>query len=404
MGAQKRRTIGFIGVVLAVSILSLIPRIAAGETKTLKIGAVIQDTWPGGVDFKKYLDVVVPLFNDSGGLTIDGEHYNIEMIRYDTKGNAEIGRAAVERLIDRDKVKFILGDETIDAWLPLTEANKVIVVAQTPAPSIYNPKWKYAFEGCGMQTQAPAVWGWFIETFPNMKTVSIVFPDNGIGHGEHGKVVNLAANFGQKVLVDMYYPPDTNDFSSVAAKIKKSDSTFFVTGGDGTQRGTLLYKALYEAGYKGQILAYLGIRAVSWSKIIPLTMIEGLIGGTPEPFEIEPLPAQTKRFKDAYVAKYGTWDNPTAFYWLEWDELINALKKANSLDPDKIAAVLSSGMQFDSVIGRSRMVSRPDFKNSRSVSLINSLYMLKISSGKAELVHRISLDDVYRFDKKFFNW
>jgi len=403
MGAQKRRTIGFIGVVLAVSILSLIPRIAAGETKTLKIGAVIQDTWPGGVDFKKYLDVVVPLFNDSGGLTIDGEHYNIEMIRYDTKGNAEIGRAAVERLIDRDKVKFILGDETIDAWLPLTEANKVIVVAQTPAPSIYNPKWKYAFEGCGMQTQAPAVWGWFIETFPNMKTVSIVFPDNGIGHGEHGKVVNLAANFGQKVLVDMYYPPDTNDFSSVAAKIKKSDANFFVTGGNG-QRDAMLYKALYEAGYKGQIVAYLGASAVSYAKVIPLNMVEGLVGGTSDPFQFVPLPKQAKKLQDAYIARYGKWDWPYSTYWLEWDEMIGALQKANSLDSDKIAAVLSSGMQFDSVLGPARMVSRPDFKNQRSISLINSLYMLKITSGKPELIKTMSTDDVYRLDKKFFSW
>jgi hypothetical protein len=84
--------------------------------------------------------------------------------------------------------------------------------------------------------------------------------------------------------------------------------------------------------------------------------------------------------------------------------MIGALQKANSLDSDKIAAVLSSGMQFDSVLGPARMVSRPDFKNQRSISLINSLYMLKITSGKPELIKTMSTDDVYRLDKKFFSW
>jgi hypothetical protein len=37
---------------------------------------------------------------------------------------AETGRAAIEKLIYHDKVKFILGDPTVDAWLPITEENR----------------------------------------------------------------------------------------------------------------------------------------------------------------------------------------------------------------------------------------------------------------------------------------
>ena len=404
MAASKPRMMTLIGIVTAALALalSLMPGAATAQTKTLRIGAVINDTWRGGVDFKKYLDVVVPTLNESGGLMIGGERYNIELIRYDTKANAETGRAAVERLIDRDKVKFILGDESIDSWLSLTEANKIVVIAQTPAPSMYNPKWNYVFEGCGYQTMAPTVWGWLMKNSPNMKTVSIAFPDNAIGHGEHGKVVKLAAKFGQKVLADIYYPPDTNDFSSVAARIKKSNPDFFTCGGD--SRLAILFKGFYEGGYRGQIVSYLGASVPDLAKVIPLNMIEGLIAGALDPFQFEPLPAAAQKFKDVYVAKYGTWDYPYVAYWHEWDELIAALKKANSLDADKVAAVLSSGMQFDSVIGPAKMVARPDFKNQRTVSLVGTSYVFKVSAGKPKLMQAMSLEEAYEFNKKFFDW
>lgn len=402
---NKRRMMALIGVVLAALVISLMPGTTKAQTKILKIGAVINDTWPGGVDFRTYLDIAVPLFNESGGLVIGGERYNIELIRYDTKANAETGRAAVERLIDKDNVKFILGEETIDAWLPLTEANKVVVLAQMPTPTIYNPRWKYVFEGTGMQTQTAPAWGWLTDNFPNMKTFTIAFPDNVRGHGEHDKVVKLTGSFGQKVLADMYYPDNTTDFSSIAAKIKKTDPNCFVTGGGGGM-DVLLYKALYEAGWKGMIVAYLGASAVRYAKVIPLSMVEGLVGATTDPFEFEnePLPPMAKKVKDAYVAKYGKYDNPYTTYWLMWDELIAALKKANSFDTDKVAAVLASGMEFDSVLGRARMVARPDFKNPRTISAVTSVYMMKIAAGKSQLLQKMELDAVYNYNKKFYNW
>jgi branched-chain amino acid transport system substrate-binding protein len=396
------------GIILMALTLAGMPRVAScspatAEAKTLKIGVVTNLTWALGVDWKKYLDIIVPMLNKDGGLTIQGERYNIELVLYDTKMNAETGRAAVERLVNMDKVKFILGDETVDAWLPLTEANKVLVVDQTPSPSIYNPKLKYCFEGSNLQTSAPSVWGWFTENYPQMKTVSLVHPDNMIGHGEQNKSKKLAGGFGQQVLDALFYPPDTTDFSSFATKVKKSNPDFFTTCGGGLQ-DIMLFKALYEAGWRGKILSYVGVNVPSYARVISLDMVEGMVGGSSDVFQLESLPPQSKKVKDAYIARYGNWDNPAQVYWLEWDELINALKQAQSLDTDKVAAVFANGMQFESVIGPAKMVARPDFGNSRTVSLLTTMYMLNIVGGKAKLLHTISLDEGYKYNKKFFNW
>jgi len=397
------------GIILAAVILTVIPRMSAcqsatAEAKTIKIGTVTNLTWPLGMGFKKYLDVIVPLFNKEGGMVISGEHYNIDLILYDTKGNAEAGRAAVERLVNRDKVKFILGDETVDSWLPLTEANKVLVAVQTPSPSIYNPKLKYCFEGSYLQTSAPSVWGWFSENYPQMKTVSCAHPDNMIGRGEHNKATKLAEGFDQKVLDALYYPTETTDFSAIATKIKKSNPNFFTTAGGGTVNDSMLFKALYESGWRGRILSYVGINLRAIAKVISLDMVEGMIGGSSDVFQLESLPPQAKKVKEAYIAKHGEWDNPTVIYWPQWDVVINGLKRAQSLDTDKVAAELANGMSFESVIGPAKMVARPDFKNNRTVSLLTTIYMLEIVGGKAKPIGTVSLNEGYRYNKKFYNW
>jgi branched-chain amino acid transport system substrate-binding protein len=405
MSYSKGRIMALIGVGLVTLALSLIPGTGMAQTKTLKVGALINENAPTGVDFRKYLEAIVPFFNESGGLVIGGERYNIDLIRYDTKGNAETGRAAVERLISRDQVKFILGDETIDAWVALTEASKVIAIVQKPGTSIYDPRLKYVFEGSGMQTQTAPAWGWLSENFPDVKTFAFAFPDNIIGHGEQEKAVKMADTFRLKVLTDMYYPPDINDFTSMAARIKKANPDAFLTGGGGAT-DIRLYKGLYEAGWKGRIFAYLGASAIRYGRVISLSMVEGLVGATLDPFEFgdETLPPMAKKAKDAWIAKFGKFENPYTTYWLEWDELIAGLRKANSLDTDKVAAAIGSGMEFDSIFGRVRMVARPDCKNPRTVSVIVPVSMLKIADGKSQLLRKMSLEDVNRYNKEFYKW
>jgi ABC-type branched-subunit amino acid transport system substrate-binding protein len=394
-----------VGVALLVLALSLIPGTGMAETKTLKVGALINESNPTGVDFRRYLEAIVPFFNESGGLVIGGEPYNIEMIRYDTKGNTETARAAVERLISRDQIKFILSDETIDAWVPLTEANKVVVIVQKPSTSIYDPRLKYVFEGSGMQTQTAPAWGWLSDNFKDLKTFAFAFPDNIMGHGEHDKSEKMAAAFSLKVVTDMYYPPDINDFTSMAARIKKANADCFVTGGGGPT-DIRLYKGLNEAGWKGRIFAYLGASAIRYGRVIPLSIVEGLLGSTLDPFEFgdDSLSPMAKKAKDAWTAKHGKFENPYTTYWLEWDELIAGLRKANSLDTDKVAAAIGGGMEFDAVFGKARMVARPDCKNSRTVSAIVPVSMLKIAQEKSQLIKKMNLDEVYKYNKQFYKW
>ena len=124
----------FFRVFLLAVVIFLLAAPGGVSAKTLKIGVVLDYAFPLHVSYKKSLDALVEDFNKKGGLDIQGTKYDIKLIVYDSKLNAETARSAVERLIYRDKVKFIMGDETADAWIPLTEANKILVTAASPSP------------------------------------------------------------------------------------------------------------------------------------------------------------------------------------------------------------------------------------------------------------------------------
>jgi len=69
-------------------------------------------------------------------------------------------------------------------------------------------------------TDPSTVWGWFLETYPNMKTVCSLLTDDMKGHAEGSHLENLCKAFGQEILDIIYYPPYTSDFSAYATKIK----------------------------------------------------------------------------------------------------------------------------------------------------------------------------------------
>ena len=373
--------------------------------KTLKIGSLVSLEFPLGVDCQKQLDALVPAFNKAGGLVIGGERYNIDLILYNSKMDAETGKAAVERLVHQDKVKFILGDETADAWIPVTEENKVLVAAISPSPTVLNPDYKYFFQAGPHHTQAPTIWGWLTETHPELKTVGAVFPDRLNGHAEADHLQQLCNTFGQKLVVVEFYPPDTTDFSAIATKVKAANPDIFTTCAGGTLQDSLAYKALHESGWRGQICAYVGISPGAMAKVISLDMVEGMLAPMVAP-ELDSPPPAAQELRDVYSAKYGDWDNdnPTVLFIDAWYCMLAGLEQAQSLDPDKVAAVIGNGMKYESGAGPAMMISRPDVGNPRTIDTLFVSYIGKITGGDAELIRTISLEEGLKYVAEGYGW
>ena len=405
---MTKKTLRFqVGIILMALVVSImIPLSASGaqnNAKTIKLGVVANLGWALGVDFKKVLDVIVPLYNEKGGLVINGERYDFKIIFYDSKLNPEVGRAAVERLVYQDKVKFILGDETVDAWLPVTEQNKVLAIVTTPSPAIFNPEYKYVFNSTFLNTRPPAMWGWFAQTHPDVKSWSGVYFDNMLGHILAGQCKKLAETFGQKTKSVTFVPPETSDFGAVATKLRLSNPDMVVMLGAGEVPFANLAKSLHEAGWKGIHFAYVGVMIDMVSEIIPLSIIEGMITSE-DAVRLDSPPLPAKQLKDAYVEKRGSWDNPSTMFVNNWYLFKAALEKAQSLDVEKIASMIGKGMRWEATEGMSMLVPRKDMGNERACDAVLPSYVRRLEGGKMKLIHTISPEEAFKSCEKFYGW
>ena len=398
---KEKSSFKWFGVSLMVTAILFFAAPNGSSAKTLKIGALLDFGFPLGMQCQRELDVIVPAFNEKGGLVSQGQKYDIELIVYDSKMNAETARAAVERLIYRDKVKFILGDETTDAWVPVTEANKVLVVCTSPSPAVRSPKHKFVFQSASLNTMSPVAWAWFSEAHPEMKTVGSVFTDDLKGHAEADNLRRLCKVFGQKIVDVIFYPPDTTDFSAIATRLKNLKPDVFTTCAGGPVQDSLSMKAMKEAGWDGQIFLYVTLSPGNIKKVISLDYVEGLLGSVAGT-EMPSPPPPSKELKDLYISKYGKWDNPEILHVNAWYLLIAALQQSQSLDPEKVAAHIAKGMKFVTPQAHAMTVSRPDMNNPRCVDTLYEVNIGRIKKGDFEIVQNIPIEKGVEYLKVFF--
>jgi ABC-type branched-subunit amino acid transport system substrate-binding protein len=260
-----------------------------------------------------------------------------------------------------------------------------------------------AFQVSWIHSQPPVLWGWYAKKYPDVKTAMAIFPDNRIGHALSRKTKKMAKVFGIELAEPTFYPRGTTDFSAIATKITRTNPDMFTTAGGGTVQDSLLYKALYESEFKGRIFTINAIGLGKIEKVIPLKMVNGMISAE-ELIRMDNAPPIPRDFKKAYTEKYGAWDDPTTMFNNQFYCLMTGLMKANSTDPQKVAAVIGNGMKFDSIAGEIQMISRPDMGNDRTVDSLLTAHVRQVVDGKGKLLQTVSLNEGYGYLKKFYGW
>jgi len=363
---------------------------SASETETIKIGLVCNFGWPLGLDMIRSTRVLAAMDNAAGGWEIGGKKYKVQVIEYDSKNTQTTETAAVNRLIFEDKVKFILFDNNLaDSCLPTTEANKVIALEETPTPVCLMPANHYSFGAALVNCQYAALPAYFAKAFPNAKTLAGALPDNQIGHAISDTIINNFKLVGIDATL-IYFPETATDLSALGTKVKTLNPDLFCTGGD-----AIPYKAVYDAGYRGQMISTSTATFASTAAIAGATCLEGEVNAA-WPVEFDPaLTSFAQTFKEAYIKANGQWDAPEIQCTAEYSCLKAALIKAGTVsDTDKIAEVIGSGLQFEALNGTCQMVARPDLGNTRTVDSVVAYYIKKVVNGKITQLDTLKIEDV----------
>ena len=354
---------------LLFSFSSPFTKAAIAEVKTLKIGLITSMTGPMAPAFKPMFDAAKPtedLMNKRGGITINDQKYNIQIIVEDDQSSPPGAVAAANKLMQAG-VKFIippLFTPNTMAVIPLTEEAKILSMKPLGTlPEQANPDLHYSFGVSTFVYNPPVCYDFLKENYPNVKKIAIVSPDDPAGKTYRALAETEIKRHGLEIVFEEAFKIGSEDFYPILTKAleKKPDALDVVFSIEPWSAGIINQSR--ELGFTGPIyasVALLGDINVLKAMLNPNYAFDLFQMGpdvqSPEMPSIVKeyrilIEQQTKMpFNTAHVAVL---DAVYAF--------VQGIDKAQSLDTDEVAAVLESMKSIDTAYGQGRMAGEDFF-------------------------------------------
>jgi branched-chain amino acid transport system substrate-binding protein len=245
--------------------------------------------------------------NDKGGLL--GRQIELKIL--DDQSNADRVVADYEQLIGNDQVDLVVGPFSTRLVVPAArvaeEYGMLFVEPAGAAKEVFEQGFKNLFYA------APAVandhynhLAEYILAMPagqRPATVAYAAMDDPFAQGTaYGLKEKLEAG-GVRTVVDEVYPPNTTDFSSIAAKIAASKADM-VVGGSQYQDGVNLIVALQQLRYQPKLAAFSTAPTNPEFAAAIGNKTEGILAPTGYS-QKAPYPSN-KEFVEKYTAQFGT--------------------------------------------------------------------------------------------------
>ena len=288
------------------------PAPAPAPPKTLDIGIATPLTgWAAflGEDSKNGIEFAMEDQNKKGGVTIAGQKYLLNAIVRDTKAEVPTGRSIAEELIFDKKVKVIAGPFIADSigTQPITEANKVIMIACNPIAGC-GPDKPYSFFCGGYPVECLAPGAAYMQKFyPEKKTVFSMIPQIADAKQWADAVKDVCKLYGLNWLGTDGIPMESKDFMALIQRALTRKPDILDTSSAGGSMGpmsVLLVKQLREAGYKGLIWMPVGSPPGVMVETVPKEFLWGIVTADFDPES--PVVSQTCRdLYRRYQQKFG---------------------------------------------------------------------------------------------------
>jgi branched-chain amino acid transport system substrate-binding protein len=376
----------------------------AAAAETIKIGLAAAMQSNVSLDWIRATELLVERDNKNGGLEIGGIKYNIKLIEYDSENDQTKEIAAINRLVYEDGVKFIIAQGNFaNSWFDVTEKNKIVTFTSSPPAQINCiPSLHYSFVGTGLNPLTSVTTGWYCEKHPELiENVVFAYPDNQLGHifdmfvSQNWKSYNVP-------YTSIFFPANSQDLSALGTKVLSMNPTTFGCVAESDSVCGLVFNAVRDAGYKGQLFAANNLNTEALNAVMNKSASEGFICGA-DATEFDPsLTKEAEDFKALWIDKYGKWESPNLSVASAYCALEAGLMQAGTIDADKVADVLSSGLKYNGASGQMQMISRPDLGNDRTVDSISTYYVKQVTNGNPVLLDTINIDESLAMFRKAF--
>jgi len=199
---------------------------------SIKIGALFAVTGPAaflGEPERNTALMVVDEINKAGGV----KGRKLELIIYDTAGDATKAVQLATKLIKNDKVSAIIGPSTTGesmAVIPVAEKEHVPLISCSAGIKITDPVRKWVFKTAQNDTLAV---GRIYEYLQKMKQtkVAILSVSDGFGASGREQLKALASRNGITIVSDDTYGPKDMDMTAQLTKIRGSQAQAIICWG-----------------------------------------------------------------------------------------------------------------------------------------------------------------------------
>jgi len=308
-----------------------------------------------GKIFENHLRFAAAQLNARGGMN----GMQLEVVAFDNKLSTQETQTAVRSAVDQGVKAIFLGagSAAVSAAMTAIERNntrnpdKTIMLFNH---SSYDPDLvgkQCSFWHFMTDVQVPMrmkAMGELVKKTPSIKKVYFLNPNYSFGQqwAAYGKTILAEARPDIEFVGETFFPTGTvKDFAPYVAKMRAAGADTVVSGNWGNDM-TLLIRAAGESGYQLRILTHAGpikstLLALQTAPTVKLSQVGEWFPGADNPQVTELAEKFEKQYKEPYYL---------ARLNLAIDLLDQGVRKANSTDPQKIAAALED-LEFDSLIG-----------------------------------------------------
>lgn len=205
---------------------------SAFSATTIKIGGLFAVTGPAsflGEPERNTAQMVIDGINKAGGV----KGHKLQLVAYDTTGDATKAVQLANKLIKNDKVAAIVGPSTTGesmAVIPVVEKEHVPLISCAAGIKITEPVKKWVFKTAQNDSLAVAR---IYDQLQKLKIhkIAILTVSDGFGSSGREQLKSQAAKHGIQIVVDDTFGPKDTDMTSQLTKIRGSQAQAIVCWG-----------------------------------------------------------------------------------------------------------------------------------------------------------------------------
>jgi branched-chain amino acid transport system substrate-binding protein len=218
---MRTRSQAFAGLLAIGLVMGLAQLAQAADKPPVKVGAIFSITGPAsflGAPEEKTAKMLVDKMNQAGG--VNG--HKIQLIVKDSGGSPEKAISFAKLLIDEEQVLAIIGPSTSGETMAIKnicQEGKTILLSCAAAETIVNPVASYVFKTPQKDSDAVKL------IYKDMKDkkiskIGVIASNDGFGMAGKAQLEKLAPDSGITIALSEAYAKDVTDLTDVLTKLK----------------------------------------------------------------------------------------------------------------------------------------------------------------------------------------